>query len=93
MKIKVMLTFIALSVSIMSPLSVNISPSAETPFIVILDVCHAAGSALGTDFDSPVVNEGTCQLYFRDFAGYFAILRPVSIMFLIAVEEDRPPNN
>jgi len=92
MKIKVTLTFVALFISIMSPLSMNISPSYEAPCIITLDICNASGNAVSANLDTPVVHESSYQLSMLEFTGSSAIiLSPVLNLFLITIQKDRPP--
>lgn len=69
MKLTGVLILLALSVFIISPLSIQVSPSDKGTCIAALDVCHAAGSAVSLNADAPAVLECPCGFHPLELSG------------------------
>ena len=93
MKIQSILILIVLSFSILSPLSISISPLDDHSYIVTLDVCHASGSAVSVNADIPALQESLCNLCPLGLCGYTRIIDPSSKPSLIASDLEHPPKS
>ncbi len=91
MKVKVVLVLIGMSISIMSPLSINISHSGNGTFFFTLDVCNAAGSARSVTSDMPVLHECPCKVLPAGFIGFCEVSNPMFNLSLIPFQKERPP--
>jgi hypothetical protein len=84
-------TFVVLFISIMSPLSMNMFPADETPYILTLDVCNASGAAMSVNADASVIHEDRYQIFLPEFSCFHNMASPVLIAFLIPFQDERPP--
>jgi hypothetical protein len=93
MKIQAILIVIVLSLSILSPLSISISPLDDHSYILTLDVCHASGSAVSVSADFPALQEAPCKLSPLGLCGYARIIDLSCKPSLIASDLERPPKS
>lgn len=91
MKTRCWLVLLALSLSLLSPLSINISPSDKDTFIVTLDVCHAAGSAVSLNSDMPVIYDHPVGMRSLEFAGFVATSDYRTDRDILSFQLERPP--
>ncbi len=93
MKMRGLFLLLAFSLSVFSPLSINIPRSDRYAYFVTLDVCHASDSAVSIDSDMTAIDECVGKALPLELAGFFEISdhRPVpDVMFF---ELDRPPKS
>ena len=95
MKIRALLILIALTLSILSPLSVSpsrhVRRTDDHSYIVTLDVCKTAGSAVSVSTDTPALQECPSKVFPFDFYEYTEVIYPQSKPSLIAFQLKRPP--
>lgn len=91
MRIRTVLILIALSVSIISPLSAHISVSSNGTFLITLDVCIAAGCALSVNQYLPCLYEYQFEFPVLEITDLFDNSNPAFKPLLIAFQMDRPP--
>ena len=91
MKIKIVLILIALTVSIASPLSINIAPSINGTYLFSLDVCQASSPAASVNVNMRYIYECPCRHIILEFVGFHEVLNPSFNSFLVAFQEEHPP--
>lgn len=84
---------IFLSLSMIVPFSVTVSPSDNSTRIVTLDVCNTGGAALTVNADTPALQECPCKLCPLGFCGYAEVIDPPTKSSLIAFQLERPPKS
>jgi len=93
MKIQRILVVIALSLSVLSPLSVSISPLDDHSYIMTLDVCNASGSALSVNADAPALLESSGKLCPLAFCGHTEVIYSACKLSLLSSQLERPPRS
>lgn len=91
MKIRGVIVLLAVLLSILSPLSVNISLSGDTTYIVTLNVCGTEGSAVSSVSDMPAIKECAWEAIPIEVSGpveFSSLHKDTNIVF---IEMDRPP--
>jgi hypothetical protein len=91
MKARIFIALIALTLSILSPVSLNLSPAANGTFLVTFNVCNAGGQHLSADSHSASMCEYPTVLHVFETTSSVDGFKPLSKPFLIAVQKDRPP--
>jgi len=86
-----LLILIALSLSIISPLSINISFTHDGTYLVTLDVCHASSPPLSVNTDMPYQHESPSQLAVLEATDLYETLDPKFSPLLITLQIDHPP--
>jgi hypothetical protein len=77
--------------SVISPLTISISPEDDTSYIVTLDVCNTSSGALSVNNESPVIQECPYSLAVPAFIGYVSIPHLEHLPQIFTSREDRPP--
>jgi hypothetical protein len=91
MKAGVLLTLIALMVSIVVPLSITLSHDGSGTFLVALDICGAANPAVSADSTMPGIHERPCTVIPGGFVGFTQMIDAMFHPLLIAAQEEHPP--
>ncbi|MEW6108780.1 MAG: hypothetical protein AB1632_06395 [Nitrospirota bacterium] len=91
MRIKTALALIALSVSIISPLSVNISVSSDGTYIFTLDVCAAAGQSLSANQNMPFLCEYQFETPVLEIEEILKDFYPSINTVLVVFQKEQPP--
>jgi len=84
---------VTLIVSIFSPFTahIQISPITQVNFFVTLDVCHASGSFMSSNSDTPSFPEYPCKPATYEFVEFIEIHNPFFTPSLRYVQIERPP--
>ena len=90
MKVKITI-LIALTITIFSPMSINLPPASDGTFLLTLDVCNAGGHHLSVDSDSASICDQPSALLIFEPTTSVEIIRPVFKPYLISIQKDRPP--
>jgi hypothetical protein len=90
MKVKVII-LIALTLSIFSPMSINLAPASHGTFLLTLDVCNAEGHPLSANSDSASICEQPFTPCVFELTTSIEIIKPVFKPYLISIQKDRPP--
>ncbi len=92
MKALSIVILLLLAIATISPLSITLSPAGDGTFLVALDVCNASNAAADSAVSAmPVVHEGHCNVLGAEFMGLIEVMPPLLHRFLIASQEDHPP--
>lgn len=92
-KIRTSVILMILIVSVVSPLTANISicPADQTKHLVSLDVCNSAGSFISACADFPSVNEAGFKPTVFEPAGFVEGSAPHFASSLFALQIEQPP--
>jgi hypothetical protein len=90
MKKGVFLVLFAVLLSILSPVSINITPTAEGMFLMSLDVCHS-GNPSSVSPQSPFIFENVAALYVHEGITSVDGLTTLFRLFITTARIDRPP--
>jgi hypothetical protein len=91
MRIKGILILIVLTLSIIPPLAINISPSSNEASLFTLDVCHTSNQILSTNSDSPCLFETSFKEIKLEVSNIQEEIEPVLNLFLTDFQIDHPP--
>ncbi len=93
MKMRSLFLLFAVSLSVFSPLSINIPLSGGDACFVTLDVCHASGSAVSLDSDMTAIDEYVGKALPLELAGFVEVSDHRPDPDVIFFELDRPPRS
>jgi hypothetical protein len=90
-KIAITLLLIAFC-SMVSPLTLTVSPYDEGAYLISLDVCNASGhAAMSAGADSPAIQETCCSPLPLVFSGYLEAVDHTYKPALLTFSQERPP--
>lgn len=69
MRISAVFILLTLSLLVIAPLSIQISPADKGEFIAALDVCHASGPGISLNADTPLMHECSRSFLPPELAG------------------------
>ncbi len=91
MRVKSFIVLIAITFSILSPLSLHLTIAHGQASIEGLDVCHAGSYALSASHDAP----GVCEAIYNSFhplpMAVAEIIDPILNMPITSFQEEHPP--
>jgi hypothetical protein len=90
-KIQALFILIALTVSLVTPLSVAVAPSGGGTFLVALDVCGTANPAVSSGSAMPGIHELPCTMSPAGFIGFVEISDVLFHPLLLSSQEEHPP--
>jgi hypothetical protein len=82
---------IVLLFSVSSPLTITQSSNEEVAYLVALDVCSGAGSAVSVNADSPAIQEWPCKTGPAGFSGYVELIEFSANPSVLSFTDERPP--
>lgn len=91
MRVKGILILLVLTISIIPPLTINISPSSNEASILTLNICHALNPILSTNSDSPCLFESSFKEIKLEVSNIQKEIEPVPNLFLVSFQIEHPP--
>lgn len=85
-----MITIVAVAFSLISPVSITVSPDSEEEILMEIDVCHADGP-LSENGTAKGVCTGTCKILSPEICYTAHDAQPLLYARLFPREKDRPP--
>ncbi len=91
MRIKCLLVLLALTVSVISPLTIHVSTSDKQAIIIALDVCHASGDTFSVNAETPVVHECFCNPAPLEISEFVETCSSSFASSIFSVQIEQPP--
>jgi hypothetical protein len=91
MRVKSFIVLLAITFSVLSPLSVHLTIAHEQTSIGTFDVCHAGSFAISTSHDMPCVSQPIYRPCILSLVKGAEILDPTLKLLILTFQEEHPP--